>query len=100
MLTLGCVSLFVIHSPGHTPGSICLRFDRRAIVADTLFPGGTKSTSQASGLRTRSFAALQASLAGSTRLKLSTRHFPNSDGNEEMTLTPPAASCNYSAGAL
>ncbi len=30
----------VVHTPGHTPGSVCLRFDRRAIVGDTLFPGG------------------------------------------------------------
>lgn len=32
--------LVVAHTPGHTPGSVCLRFDRRALVGDTLFPGG------------------------------------------------------------
>lgn len=40
VLTLGRVELRVVHTPGHTPGSVCLRFDQRAIVGDTLFPGG------------------------------------------------------------
>jgi glyoxylase-like metal-dependent hydrolase (beta-lactamase superfamily II) len=30
----------VVHIPGHTPGSVALRFDRRAIVGDATFPGG------------------------------------------------------------
>ncbi len=40
VLSLGDAELRVVHTPGHTPGSVCLRFDRRAIVGDTLFPGG------------------------------------------------------------
>jgi len=40
VLSLGDEELRVTHTPGHTPGSVCLRFDRRAIVGDTLFPGG------------------------------------------------------------
>jgi hydroxyacylglutathione hydrolase len=39
-LLLGKGALSVIHTPGHTPGSVCFRFDSRAIVGDTLFPGG------------------------------------------------------------
>jgi glyoxylase-like metal-dependent hydrolase (beta-lactamase superfamily II) len=30
----------VIHTPGHTPGSICLLAGRALISGDTLFPGG------------------------------------------------------------
>ena len=30
----------IVHIPGHTPGSVALRFDRRAIVGDAIFPGG------------------------------------------------------------
>jgi hydroxyacylglutathione hydrolase len=37
---LGTGNLSVVHTPGHTPGSVCLRFGARAIVGDTLFPGG------------------------------------------------------------
>jgi len=40
MLSLGDSELRVVHTPGHTPGSVCFLFDRRAIVGDTLFPGG------------------------------------------------------------
>ena len=40
VLTLGGGKVRVVHTPGHTPGSVCFRFDRRAIVGDTLFPGG------------------------------------------------------------
>ena len=41
VLTLGGHELQVVHTPGHTPGSVCLRFDRCAIVGDTFFPGGS-----------------------------------------------------------
>jgi hydroxyacylglutathione hydrolase len=40
VLSLAGRELCVVHTPGHTPGSVCFRFDRRAIVGDTLFPGG------------------------------------------------------------
>jgi glyoxylase-like metal-dependent hydrolase (beta-lactamase superfamily II) len=29
----------VIHTPGHSPGGVCLRFDNRLLVGDTLFKG-------------------------------------------------------------
>ena len=34
----------VVHVPGHTPGSVALRFDRRAVVGDAVFPGGPGHT--------------------------------------------------------
>ncbi len=37
---LGRGRLRVIHTPGHTPGSICLLTGRFLIAGDTLFPGG------------------------------------------------------------
>ncbi len=40
VLTLGGHAIRVVHPPGHTPGRVCLRFDRRALVGDTIFPGG------------------------------------------------------------
>lgn len=40
VLTLGDDTVCVIHTPGHTPGSVCFRFGCRAIVGDTFFPGG------------------------------------------------------------
>ena len=44
ILRLGAHEIRVVHAPGHTPGSICLRFDSRAIVGDVVFPGGPGHT--------------------------------------------------------
>lgn len=42
----------VVHVPGHTPGSVALRFDRRAIVGDAVFPGGPGHTDTPEALQT------------------------------------------------
>lgn len=34
----------VYHLPGHTPGSVCFRFDGHALVGDAIFPGGPGHT--------------------------------------------------------
>lgn len=34
----------ILHTPGHTPGGVCLRFDDRMIVGDTLFRGSVGRT--------------------------------------------------------
>jgi len=39
-LTVGKVSVRVIHTPGHTPGSVCFLVGRYLIAGDTIFPGG------------------------------------------------------------
>jgi hydroxyacylglutathione hydrolase len=39
-IALGSSRLRVIHTPGHTPGSICLLTGHVLIAGDTLFPGG------------------------------------------------------------
>ncbi len=43
-LRVGWFEVRIVHTPGHTPGSVCLRFDERALVGDTLFPGGPGRT--------------------------------------------------------
>jgi hydroxyacylglutathione hydrolase len=43
-VTFGDVSLEVIHTPGHTPGSICLRLPGAVLTGDTLFVGGIGRT--------------------------------------------------------
>ena len=42
--TVGDGALRIIHTPGHTPGSVCLQFDDTLIAGDTLFPGGPGAT--------------------------------------------------------
>jgi glyoxylase-like metal-dependent hydrolase (beta-lactamase superfamily II) len=34
----------VVHVPGHTPGSVCLRLGDRVVVGDAIFPGGPGHT--------------------------------------------------------
>jgi hydroxyacylglutathione hydrolase len=42
----------VVHVPGHTAGSVALRFDRRAVVGDVIFPGGPGHTATPETLET------------------------------------------------
>jgi hydroxyacylglutathione hydrolase len=39
-LSVGRLSVAVLHTPGHTPGSCCFLAGRHLISGDTLFPGG------------------------------------------------------------
>ena len=43
-LTLAGMSFEVLHTPGHTPGSVCLRFDQHLFSGDTLFAGSCGRT--------------------------------------------------------
>lgn len=40
----GNISLKVLHTPGHTPGSLCFLIGRHLISGDTIFPGGPGKT--------------------------------------------------------
>ncbi|MDI6703199.1 MAG: MBL fold metallo-hydrolase [bacterium] len=44
VIKVGRINLNVIHTPGHTPGSICLRIDRFLFTGDTLFASGVGRT--------------------------------------------------------
>jgi glyoxylase-like metal-dependent hydrolase (beta-lactamase superfamily II) len=43
-IAFGAASLQVIHTPGHTPGSVCFYGDGHLFSGDTLFPGGPGAT--------------------------------------------------------
>ncbi len=43
-IAFGSCAARVLHTPGHTPGSICLLVDGDLISGDTLFPGGPGNT--------------------------------------------------------
>ena len=49
---VGSVRCTVMHTPGHTPGSICLRVGRAVISGDTLFDGGPGKTAAAGDVET------------------------------------------------
>jgi glyoxylase-like metal-dependent hydrolase (beta-lactamase superfamily II) len=46
VIEVGCLRLRTIHTPGHTPGSMCFALEGRPILfsGDTLFPGGPGAT--------------------------------------------------------
>ncbi len=43
-IEVGRCRLKVVHVPGHTPGSVCLRLGGQALVGDAIFPGGPGHT--------------------------------------------------------
>ncbi len=43
-VSFGNITLEVLHTPGHTPGSICFRTGKYLLSGDTLFPGGPGKT--------------------------------------------------------
>ena len=50
-LEVGGVRIEVMHTPGHTPGSICLRAGGVVFTGDTLFPGGPGASRSAEALQ-------------------------------------------------
>jgi glyoxylase-like metal-dependent hydrolase (beta-lactamase superfamily II) len=49
-LEVGRSQVSVAHVPGHTPGSVCLRLNGRAVVGDAIFPGGPGHTTSPGAL--------------------------------------------------
>ena len=47
---VGEQSVGIAHVPGHTPGSVCLRLNGRAVVGDAIFPGGPGHTASPDAL--------------------------------------------------
>jgi hydroxyacylglutathione hydrolase len=50
-VSFGRIALKVLHTPGHTPGSLCFLTGQYLISGDTLFPGGPGKTRSPADLR-------------------------------------------------
>ena len=59
VISFGRIDLSVLHTPGHTPGSICFLSGSILIAGDTLFPGGPGRTGSPADL-----ASILESLSG------------------------------------
>lgn len=44
VISVGELEITALHTPGHTPGSMCFTFDSVVFTGDTLFPGGPGAT--------------------------------------------------------
>ena len=50
-VSFGGIKLKVLHTPGHTPGSLCFLAGKYLISGDTLFPGGPGKTGSPADFR-------------------------------------------------
>ncbi len=50
-LKIGKLNIKVLHTPGHTPGSLCFLTGRHLISGDTIFPGGPGKTGSPSDFK-------------------------------------------------
>ncbi len=65
-LELGAIRFKVIHTPGHTPGGICLYAEGQLFTGDTLFVGDSGRTDLAGGHRCLSATAAAPTLPEAT----------------------------------
>ncbi|WP_017574053.1 MBL fold metallo-hydrolase [Nocardiopsis halotolerans] len=88
-LTVGGIELDILHTPGHTPGGVCLYAPELGVVftGDTLFPGGPGATGQPFSDFPTIIASIRDHLAG---LPEDTVVHP---GHGESTTIAEAAEC-------
>ncbi|MCX7911681.1 MAG: MBL fold metallo-hydrolase [Dehalococcoidales bacterium] len=61
-VSIGGVSFTIIHTPGHTPGSICILEDNRIFTGDTLFRRGIGTTLMPGSSRRQLLSSIQTRL--------------------------------------
>jgi len=59
IINIGDIKINVIHTPGHTPGSVCLLFDDKLVTGDTLFVGSVGRIDLPGGNSNQLFESLQ-----------------------------------------
>ena len=58
-INIGKIKIKVLHTPGHTPGSVCYLIDNKLITGDTLFVGAIGRTDLSGGDAIKLFESLQ-----------------------------------------
>ena len=58
-IKIGKIKIKVIHTPGHTPGAVCLLVEKKLITGDTLFVNAIGRTDLAGGDSLKLFESLQ-----------------------------------------
>ena len=88
VLTVGGLTPTVLHTPGHSPGSICLLLPDLLISGDTLFAGGMGRTDLPGGSEARMHQSLGRLSRLSPSLTVIPGHGPTSSLQEELTRNP------------
>jgi hydroxyacylglutathione hydrolase len=83
-LPLGTSEALILHTPGHTPGGICLYFPGQLFTGDTLFVGAAGRTDLPGGSLDRLIASLEEKIMP---LPDDTRIWPGHDYGETPTAT-------------
>jgi hydroxyacylglutathione hydrolase len=83
-LPLGAASALVLHTPGHTPGGICLYFPGHLFTGDTLFVGAAGRTDLPGGSLTQLITSLETKIMP---LPDETRIWPGHDYGDTPTST-------------
>ena len=83
-IPLGACPALVLHTPGHTPGGICLSFPGHLFTGDTLFVGAAGRTDLPGGSLTQLIASLEEKIMP---LPDDTRIWPGHDYGETPTST-------------
>jgi len=88
LIKFGIESLRVMHTPGHTPGSICLLGERLVFTGDTLFAGGIGRTDFPEGSDADMRLSLQKLLRLPDYFLVYPGHGPTSIMGEEKRVNP------------
>jgi hydroxyacylglutathione hydrolase len=88
LIEVGAESLKVIHTPGHTPGSICLLCERLVFTGDTLFAGGIGRTDFPGGSDSEMQLSLQKLQSLPDNWLIYPGHGPTSMIGEEKRVNP------------
>lgn len=87
-LTAGALTLTVIHTPGHTPGSVCLLGDGHLFSGDTLFAGSIGRTDFAGGDMTAMRRSIVRLAALPDEVRVHPGHGPESTIGRERRINP------------
>jgi hydroxyacylglutathione hydrolase len=88
LIMFGIESLKVMHTPGHTPGSICLLGERLVFTGDTLFAGGIGRTDFPGGSDSDMRMSLQKLVGLPDYFLVYPGHGPTSIMGEEKRVNP------------
>ncbi len=89
LLQIGALTLKVTHTPGHTPGGICLEYDKILFTGDTLFAGSIGRTDfPGSSFQTLINSIKKKILILSDEITIYPGHGPSSTIGEERVNNP------------